>query len=213
MTVLFWTLHSFVGCHTLNKIIFSANQNKVSSSSSNIYSRRSISDGISRSLDVARIKERIDSCKIIHIFRDESLEAGYILNILYCLDKLTEMKTKGQQLNTESRGIEEVFMKSFWEEVEKFRMDKHIESDEISTHVISNEKDAPIIEDDRSLLSNDLSGDMDALLSMAFDQLETTTNNCKDDDSSLVDQQPLGCYEVFQRFASLLNIQFLVDVK
>lgn len=190
--------------------LFSTKQNRISNSSSNPYQRRSISAGISRSLDAASIKSRIDTCEIVNLFRAESLEAGYILNILYNLDKLTEMK--GQQSSAESQDIEEVFMNSFWKEVNKFHIE---ETDEDAVLVEKSESIAPTSlsldlshndeSEGRSLLSTDLMGEMDALLSMAFEQCATyETNNL--DTVVENEEEANNCYKVFEKYAIFFQI-------
>lgn len=182
--------------------------------SSNIYQRRSISAGISRSLNTAAIKGRIDSCDIVQLFRNEALEAGYILNILYNLDKLTEMK--GQQSNTESQDIEHVFMDTFWNEINKFRIK---ESDEGVTESFDTSKTpenidsqpdsvsvfVPKTSDQRDSLLPNLLGEMDALLSMGLEQYASSTRDegaidSEEDDKILgLDDDPSNCYNLYEK--------------
>lgn len=164
--------------------------------SSNIYQRRSISAGISRSLNAVRIKTRIDNCQIVNLFRDESLEAGYILNILYNLDKLTEMKLNGHQLNGEPLDIEELFMRRFWAEIEKFHVKS--EPNKIETQSEIANVDENHEEDDISL-SIDLSGKIDALLSMAFDEYTTNINTPSEETPSTT-EHTTDCYKIYKRF-------------
>lgn len=190
----------------------STKPNRISNTSSNPYKRRSISAGISRALDAKSIKSRIDSCEIVNLFRAESLEAGYILNILYNLDKLTELK--GEQSNDESQNIEEEFMNSFWEEVNKFRVDNSEGNDEDSGQVenpsaeISSVAHTPNIlsldlsqsdgREESSMLSNELMGEMDALLSMAFEQYATDTTH-QIDPVTDIDEEPFNCHRLYER--------------
>lgn len=173
----------------------------MSNSTSNTYQRRSISAGISRSLDAATIKERIDSCKIVNLFRDQSLDAGYILNILYSLNKLTEMKAKEQQLNSESQDIEAEFMQKFWKEAEKFNIENSTESKDTNIQADS-------IMDEEDGAASIFSGNMDALLSMAFDSYTSNIKNDTEDDSSMTTDS-FNCYEIYTRcvflFFEILN--------
>lgn len=154
---------------------------------------------------MASIKERIDDCKIISLFRNESLEAGYILNILYNLDKLTEMKVNGQQLSGETSDVEELFMKSFWDEIKKFQIKTQPEADEIGAQAMSsptNVEEVSIVED----LSTEMSSEMDALLSMAFNQCSMNTES-QVDDRETSDPLPTDCFNCYERYvtASQLN--------
>lgn len=192
--------------------VFSTKPNRISNTSSNPYKRRSISAGISRALDAKSIKSLIDDCEIVNLFRAESLEAGYILNILYNLDKLTEMK--GQQSNDESQNIEEVFMNSFWEEINKFRVDESDGNDEDIAQIgnpsgeISSVTHTPNIlsldlshsegREESSMLSNDLMGEMDALLSMAFEQYATDTTH-QIDTVADIDEESFNCHKLYER--------------
>lgn len=172
------------------------------SSSSNVYQCRSIADGISRALDTAIIKERIDSCEIITLLRDEALEAGYILNILHNLDKLTEMK--GRQSADETQNIEDVFMNTFLEEISQFHIDGAMET-EVRVEPL---KPAICITaptgEHASLVNKELSGDADALLSMAFEQFISHSDedgeNCQQQNVKEHAEGANNCYELFKRF-------------
>lgn len=176
---------------------FSAIQNRVYGSTSNIYQRRSISAGISRLLDAASVKKRIDGCKIVNLFRDQSLDAGYILNILHSLDKLTEMKAKEQQLNGESQNIIDEFMQSFWKDINKFVVEGSANIYETNDKtgiepVVGGREEA----DSSSPFFH--RGNMDALLSMAFDSYTSDIKkNTKD--NSLIAENSINCYEVYTR--------------
>lgn len=193
------------------RYIFSTKPNRISNTSSNPYKRRSISAGISRSLDAASIKSRIGACDIVNLFRAESLEAGYILNILYNLDKLTEMK--GQQSHEELQDIGVVFMNSFWEEVNKFHVEDCDENDEDSAQAENSSGEAQSVattpnlsldlinsdgREDTSLLSNDLMGEMDALLSMAFEQYATETTH-QIDPVVEIEEESFNCHQLYEK--------------
>lgn len=172
----------------------------MSGSSLNIYQRRSISAGISRSLNASAIKERIDSCKAVNLFRDLSLDAGYILNILYNLDKLSEMKAKEQKLNGPSQNIEQEFMQKFWKDVGKFSIKRRVESIETITSQIC---DTPNVDDvdvgeDPSVNSNDFGSNLDTLLSMAFDAYTSTIKSGAKCDASIAEWS-FNCYEIYTR--------------
>lgn len=134
------------------------------------------------------------------LFREEGMEAGYILNILYNLDKLSEMKA--QQTNVDCQDIEEAFMNSFWEEINKFHAIEplegvigaieHIDLSGCAANVQNNAKDENGVnivkpnqpekwnatkssDEEETLLSKELMGGMDALLAMVFDQYASNT--------------------------------------
>lgn len=142
------------------------------------------------------MKKRIDNCKIINLFCDQSLDAGYILNILYSLDKLAEMKQKEQQLNGEFQDIEKVFIRSFWDEINKFDVESSPKQSKIHANI-----DADTILDgtkayDLDSNFSDFSGNMDALLSMAFDSYSSIAKS-----NSLAAENSINCYEVYTRYA------------
>lgn len=171
-------------------------------STSSIYQRRSISAGISRLLDAASVKKRIDGCKIVGLFRDQSLDAGYILNILYSLHKLTEMRAKEQQLNGESLDIEEEFMQSFWKEVNKFDMGNAAVNETNEKIGVESNVDCNK-EDDSSSLFNEFSGNMDALLSMAIDSYTSNIENSTKDNTSTAENS-INCYEIYARYTLII---------
>lgn len=169
-------------------------------SSLNIYQRRSISAGISRFLNAAAIKERIDSCKIVILFRDLSLNAGYILNILYNLDKLSEMKAKEHQSNGPTQNIEQEFIQKFWNDVSKFSIESEVESIET---VASQTCGTPNVDDfdageDSSVISNNFGSNLDTLLSMAFDSYTSNIKSGTNCDAS-IDEHSFNCYEIYTR--------------
>lgn len=180
-------------------LFFSTNPNRISSSSPNTYQVRSIADGVSRSLNTASIEKRVDECEIIKLFRDESLEAGYILNILYNLDKLTEMKAE-QSIDT-FKDIEKEFMNSFWEEIEKF---KSVEPEEEEGACALPDKTGESTSakpkgDENNFLLQDLTGEADALLSMAFAQYASHAEGITDDSSNGEDDL-IDCSKICERF-------------
>lgn len=171
----------------------------MSGSSSNTYQRRSISAGISRSLDAAAIKERIDNCKIVSLFRDLSLDAGYILDILYNLDKLSEMKAKEQQSNGPSQDIEREFMQKFWKDVSKFSVEdtaENIQSD--APRSIDTPNIDIHVDKDSNAISNDFGSNLDTLLSMAFDSYSSNIKGGTKCDTSIVEHS-FNCYEIYTR--------------
>lgn len=186
----------------MKSFIFSQNHNRISGSSSNIYQRRSISAGISRSLDAPNIKERIDSCKIVNLFRDLSLDAGYILNILYSLDKLSEMKANEQQTNGESQDIEQEFMQKFWMEASKFDVRNSTESIETNVQTavdVPSIVDGDDIEEDLNSIPNNFGSNLDTLLSMAFDSYSSKIRGGTKSQPSIVVENSFDCYETYTR--------------
>lgn len=170
----------------------------MSGSSSNIYQRRSISAGISRVLDAASIKTRIDGCEIVNLFRDLSLDAGYILNILYNLDKLSEMKATEQHSNGESQDIEQEFMQKFWSEASKFAMPHSVESIETNAATVDVRNVGGNAEEDLTSISHDFGSNLDTLLSMAFDSYTSNIENGTKCNSS-TGADSFNCYETYTR--------------
>lgn len=110
---------------------------------------------------------------------------------------------KGQQSSAESQSIEEVFMNSFWEEINKFHineLDEEAVTVENSDSVVPTSLSLDLSQNDesesRSLLSSDLIGEMDALLSMAFEQCDTTNHI---DTVVEIDLEPTNCFKVFEK--------------
>lgn len=165
-----------------------------------IYQARPIADGVSRSLDAASIEKLVQDCDIITLIREEALEAGYILNILYSLDKLSDMKT--QQSVDDFEDIEEMFMKSFWEEISKFKTEKF---DEDVACALPKEKPKQIdsikVEkpETHNFLLEDLTGEADALLSMAFDEYMSITNGVAEN-TQQIDEDLINCDKMCERF-------------
>lgn len=191
-------------------VTFSTQQNRISNASANIYRRRSISSGISRSLDAATIKKRIENCEIVTLLRDESLEAGYILNILYSLDKLPEMK--GQHSNCESQDMEILFMRNFWEEINKFQIREALEIESEENVPAASMKPSDEVdggqEDDCSVLCSDTNGQMDTLLSMVFDQYASSTKSYPI--SKPPDDVSMDCYRLYKKFVLFLLINIII---
>lgn len=124
------------------------------------------------------------------------------------MDKLTEMKAKEQQLNGDSQDIEKEFMQSFWEEINKFHMDSAANQDETNENQPSTE---PIHNankvDDLNSLFNDFSGNMDALLSMAFDSYTTITSDNSFEQTKHAENS-IDCYGIYTRCAYLHFFSF-----
>lgn len=190
-------------------MIFSTNQNRASNSSSNPYQVRSISDGVSRSLDAERIGNLIENCDIIKLFRAESLEAGYILDILYNLDKVHDMKS--EQPADHLQEIEIDFMKSFWEEISKFKIEEPTEEGACALPKNAEEIKPIQIEKqhDTNFLLQDLTGESDALLSMAFEEYVSNTNDIEQHDilnSPIDDDEIIDCYKISKRFVLIQSV-------
>lgn len=192
-------MNFLVACQQFSFPSSSTNQNRPSSSSLNLYQTRSIADGVSRSLDATSIEKLIENCHIIKLFRAESLEAGYILNILYNLDKLTDMKA--EQSADDCREIETVFMKSFWEEISKFQSEVRDDDEAILLPEKTGEI-VPVKVEDNNFLLQDLTGESDALLSMAFAQYVSDTNVIVDRETTNKtesDEDLIDCYKISKR--------------
>lgn len=119
---------------------------------------------------------------------------------------------KGQQSNGESRDVEEVFMNSFWEEVNKFRVEESDDDDESGQIETPRLEAGSVVEtpnfsldlsrndevEEKSFLSGDMMGEMDALLSMAFEQYVTDTTQ----DSGPVieiDEESTNCHRFYEK--------------
>lgn len=114
---------------------------------------------------------------------------------------------KGEQLIYQSQDMEEVFMKSFWEEVNKFHVNEFDENDEDGAQAKEVNCLTPSISlntsvndetNSNSLVSTELLGDMDALLSIAFEQYVTNTTNYQDTTTE-IDEDPNNCYKLYER--------------
>lgn len=190
-------------------MIFSTNQNRASNSSSNPYQVRSIADGVSRSLNAERIENLIENCDIIKLFRAESLEAGYILDILYNLDKLHDMKS--EQPVDHLQEIETDFMTIFWEEISKFKTEEPTEEGACALPKDAEESKSIQFEKqhDTNFLLQDLTGESDALLSMAFEEYVSNTNDIEQHDifnSPIDDVDTIDCYKISKRFVFIQNV-------
>lgn len=126
------------------------------------------------------------------------------------------MKGDEQQSNNHgSHDIERIFMNNFWEEIEKFYIDETDEdakicdetrkgsSDETKEQtelLVSMSNDANVA-DNQSLVLTDLLGEMDALLSMAFEKYATNTTTTHDDNRRSVEdnEEPIDCYKLYEK--------------
>lgn len=118
---------------------------------------------------------------------------------------------KGQQSNGESRDIEEVFMNSFWEEVNKFHIEDDVDEESVSVERSRQDTDSVMgtpslsldfsqsdTREERSLLSSDLMGEMDALLSMAFEQYATDTTQTVDPVAE-IEEESINCHRLYEK--------------
>lgn len=154
-------------------------------------------------MDVARIKERIDRCKIVNLFRNESLEAGYILNILYNLDKMMEMKKAERESGNASFDIGKSFMSSFWEEIEKFRIENPTQNQASNNENTESSAEGNPPEEPNEDIHNQCEelNEMDALLSIAFNRCTIReSNNMNQLSNSLPDQSLINSYQIYERF-------------
>lgn len=117
------------------------------------------------------------------------------------------MKAKGQQPNGELQDIEADFIQSFWNEANKFHMENLAESNETNTQT---DGESNIIkEDDFGLIFNDFSGNMDALLAMAFDSYTSNITNNTENNMAIVDNS-FKCYEIYTRFVWFFSYSFIL---
>lgn len=191
---------------------------------SNIYQLRSVARGVAANEKMPFVRDRIQESQILQLLSDKSIEAGYILNILYNLDKLNEMKEQQSADDAIFAGdLCEIFMNDFWCEINKF--DKRLipsedEYDDDEGAVVdqdlnsSNNMDLSSTESEFVSVSeknsnadamdsmNQWIGDMDdsnPLLSMIFE-------NCiiKDTDSDNVpiSKENNSSYDIYKRLAA-----------
>lgn len=139
----------------------------------NIYKVKAISsnDGLPES-----VLETIRSCKLLQMLSDHSLEAGYIINILYNLDKLSEMRL--QELVEQTNDSYDTFLANVFAELEKFNK-RLIIVDEEQSEPLDREPSAVITVDEEvktlspakmNTVCYDFGIDCNPLLAMVFEQ-------------------------------------------
>lgn len=94
----------------------------------NIYRAKPIvlDDGVPK-----QVLETIRSCKLLRLMSKQSLEAGYIINILYNLDKLSDMRL--YQIVDDSNNFYGSFLSNVFHELEKFDKRLVVIGDEYDT--------------------------------------------------------------------------------
>lgn len=115
-----------------------------------------------------------------------------------------EMKIAERESGNASFDIEKSFMHSFWEEIEKFRIENTTPNEPSNDeNTASNTEENPPKETDEEI--NDQCEDldeMDALLSMAFNQCTTSErNNVYQSSELLADHASVDSYQIYERFA------------
>lgn len=145
---------------------------------------------------------------MITLFSQESLEAGYLLNILYNLDKLTDMKQQ-LSLNEDSNSLYEAFLGDVLKELAKFDR-KLVDESEANERTVGNEveqRSKTISQQhasDRDLkkfLMNSLDADND-LLCLVFDtcNMNSTTPESNEAYSMTKSDETMSCYRIYKKY-------------
>lgn len=155
---------------------------------------RTIPEAVSQS-----IRETIADCELIKLIRNQSMEAGYIMNILYNLGKLSEMKEVSQH---EYEDLGELFMRNVFLELNKFRTNASGES-----RVTENKAQ---IGADRNDFYQELTSEADSLLCMVFEQYMTPPSDIQErKEEETTDEMAWSCYQIFRRYESPQLDQFV----
>lgn len=184
---------------------------------------------------MAVIRDRIKDSEIIQLLSGESIEAGYILNILYNLDKLSEMKE--QQFDSLQTGeFCEIFNGSFWTEVNKF--DKKLvpvydEEEDEGAVVDENDVSADNMEashtessdyvsifgkgdlDDKDINNQwfqDAVGDSNPLLCMVFEQCMINGVENNDGDKANEVSSEMDCFGIYKRLTEITNFPMPLSI-
>lgn len=136
----------------------------------------------------SNIQNEIESCDFIKLLRTESIEMGYIMDILYNLGKITEMK---EVSHLQYEELSERFMANLWQELNKFR----VTSEKPETEIISindSENDSGVD------YCHGLTNEADVLLCMVFEQYmmapaQSTIQKSKQENN------PWSCYQIYKK--------------
>lgn len=137
------------------------------------------------------IQNTIESCDFIKLLRTESIEMGYITNILYNLGKITEMKEVSQLKYEE---LSEQFMANLWQELNKFRETSELPETEV-VNINDSGNGSGVDKDD---FCHGLTNEADALLCMVFEHYimtpaHSTMEEIKQENSSW------SCYQIYKK--------------
>lgn len=172
-----------------------------------IYKEKSISlndDGVTE-----KVLETIRSCKLLQLLSDQSLEAGYIINILYSLDKLGDMQQ--HQLTDHTNDFYDSFISKVMDEMEKFNKRLVVDEEDRSTpSALPENATRAQMSDDQTQVSDaskiesfrfDFGTDCNPLLAMVFEQsienaIQLKRNNATVDTSP---DRTHSCHAMFKR--------------
>lgn len=142
----------------------------------------------------ANVQNKIESCDFIKLLRTESIEMGYIMNILYNLGKLTEMK---EVSHLQYEELSERFMANLWQELNKFR----VNCEKPETEVINIKDSGNDIGVDKNDYCHGLTNEADALLCMVFEQYMMTPNQLTDIKENKQENSLWSCYQIYEKYA------------
>lgn len=170
----------------------------------NIYNKKSLSlaNGVPEN-----VLETIRSCKLLQMLSDQSLEAGYIINILYNLDKLSDMRQ--QQLTDQTNHFYESFLVNVFTELERFNK-RLLVTDEEESQPLNDDALTATFSDEHTKASDatkantfyyDFGIDCNPLLAMVFEQSIENAIKLKQNNSSAVPSTDLtnSCAGIYKR--------------
>lgn len=170
----------------------------------NIYKVKAITsnNGVSES-----VIETIRSCKLLQMLSNQSLEAGYIINILYNLDKLSEMRQ--QELADQTNDFYGLFLTNVFTELEKFNK-RFVIVDEAESEPLDQKPcAAKIVDEEVKVLSPaktdticyDFGIECNPLLAMVFEQSIENAIQLKRKDAAAETSSSLSnaCERTFKR--------------
>lgn len=138
------------------------------------------------------IQKKIESCDFIKLLRSESIEMGYIMNILYNLGKITEMK---EFSHLQYEELSEQFMANVWQELNKFRLTSEQPP---QTEIINIKKSENDTEVDKNDYCHGLTNESDALLCMVFEQYMMTPVQ-KTIEENKLENNSWSCYQIYKK--------------
>lgn len=142
-----------------------------------------------------RVQSTIDNSEIIKLLRKKSMDTGYIMNILYDLGKINEMKGASQ---SEDNDLSEVFLNKFWCELNKFRKSPNDDFARQDSGI----EDAQNVEPDAGADGVDyfqeLTSEADSLLAMVYQQYVNANQDVNEENDD-IENDPWSSYQIFKR--------------